>query len=162
MCNNCQNPGCNGTCSFTYQNYPCPQFPPPAGPVGSQGIAGPQGLSAVNVEIGSFTRLSINGGGNFVVGTANEVITIQFTATELVPTTGSGSIGNACLGQNTCITNSSGIVTIDPTNSINVVIVGDGFRGILTTIASNSFNINWTLVGAGKDILIAWQAIVKV
>lgn len=42
MCQNCNNSSCFG-CSYTYQNYPCPQFPLPPGPVGPTGPTGPQG-----------------------------------------------------------------------------------------------------------------------
>jgi len=69
MCNKCKIPSCTG-CSYTYQNYPCPSFPPAAGPAGPQGPPGPQGVCQYNVvRINGFNNPVYN-----VTGTENVIL----------------------------------------------------------------------------------------
>jgi len=84
-CNKCSTPSCNGQCNTTYQNYPCPSFPPPPGPAGPQGPAGVQGPPGVsptfNVVLvdGAFTPLyTIDGTEDvLLVNTTFGAVTIQ-------------------------------------------------------------------------------------
>lgn len=158
MCNYCNSSTCTGCNPCTYQAYA--SFPPPAGPVGPQGPIGPVGPGAAT-ESGGFSRTVANGSGTAVINTVSEVLMLFLTATETIPATGSGSQGIGSPLQNSCIADDSGLITLDPANSIRMVVGGNGFTAVITAIASQSFSVTWTMVGAGADVTVNWQAIVK-
>lgn len=162
MCNNCNNSSCNGCCVPQPVAQICHQFPPPQGYTGPTGPTGPSGSSGTAVEFGGFSRLAGQGSGAVVINTVNEVQLLFLTATELIPVTGSGSIGVGSPAQNSCTANDTGLFSIDPNNSIRMVVGGNGFTAVISAIATNSFAVTWTIVGAGADVSVNWQAIVKI
>jgi hypothetical protein len=107
MCQNCNNSNCGG-CSYTYQNYPCPQFPPapcncPPGPPGPQGP--PPTFKIVN-----FSTNSNLPNTPYVVAGDENVILVNSTSAQVLGT------GDVYL-----------LPASDPLSWKNVLIIKDAF-----------------------------------
>lgn len=156
MCQNCNNNSCGG-CS-----QPCPQFPPVQVPVpGPTGPAGPIG-PGVSTEFGGFGRVVANGSGSAIVSTTKKIKMIFFSSSLINPVVaGVGSQGQGCAGSNFCIAFSP-TAALDATNAINAIDAGNGFTAVVTSVGPVSgFIVTWTMVGAGHDITVKWQAITE-
>jgi len=156
MCHNCNNNSCGGC------NQPCPSYPPITVPVpGPTGPVGPVG-PGVSTEVGAFGRVVANGSGSFIVSTLKKVKMIFFSSSLINPAVpGVGSQGQGCPGSNFCIAFNPA-ASLDSINAINAVSLGDGFTAVVTSVGPVSgFILNWTMLGAGHDITVKWQAITE-
>lgn len=164
MCNNsgCNNSSCTGQCKTTYQNYPCPQFPPPVGPTGPAGPAGPTGPSGNNAESGSFTQLIAFGPGPKAIATVGKIKMLFITAVVTGPGNTTGSSGITDVSMQNCMYTSGGTAAIDLANAVHVEILGTGWTGNVTTFGpASGFVIDFTAIGLGSDITLQWHAIIE-
>lgn len=155
------------------------------GGMGSRGFSGYSGYSGAgggggNIESGTFTRLASDGSGVQNVATTNEAKLIFFNTID--SSTIFYSNGIADLTTQSCVygttrafpvvfphdpipdsfislSDQSTCILIQDGTAAFYIVTGNGYTGMLTAINPTSFDITFTVSGAGRDITVQWHAI---
>lgn len=116
----------------------------------------------VNVEGGSFSRTALQGSGAQIVPTTKKIklifLNTIFTSDNAVSGSGISDGTNQ-----SCLPNQGNTTFASQTDCINIDDGGGGFSAkiLLANITDTSFQVDWTIIGAGENVTVLWQAVTE-